>query len=87
MVIKTYGLSLLIGLQQGTRIPKANVANRASIAGNRVGGQVLQSRIGRFLDPIQVVGIASEFNVILQIGSFQPEFVWLHHEFLNGNRH
>ncbi len=67
MVIKTYGLRLLVSLHQGTRIPKANVANGASIAGNGCGGQVLQRRVGDFLDDIQVVSIASEFNVVRQI--------------------
>ena len=71
LVIKTYGLRLLVGLKQRTRIPETDVLNGALIPRNRRGRQIFHRRVGRLLDGVQLVGFSREVDVAIQIGSFQ----------------
>ncbi len=86
LVVETYGLCLLISLEEWTRIPEANVLNSALIPSNHFGRQVLQRRVRGFLNYLQVVRFSRELDVVRQISSFQLELVRLHHESLHESR-
>ena len=89
LVVKPYGLGLLIGLKQRTFIPEPNVLNRVLIPCQNGGCQIRHRRIGRFLDAVQLVCFSRELDVVFQIGSFEAQLVRLHHELLkeSGNQH
>src|ERR1700726_1797480 len=82
LVVEAYCLGLLISLSQRPRVPQTNVLDRVVIPCDRRGRQVRQGRIGGFLNSLELVGLARELDVILQIGDFERQLARLSKELL-----
>jgi hypothetical protein len=82
LVVEAYRLGLLISLKQRARVPQTNVLDRVFIPRDRRGRQVRQGRIGGLLDGLELVGLACELDVVLQIGGLERQFARLHKELL-----
>ena len=82
LIVEAYCLGLLIGLKQRPRVPQTNVLDRVFVPCDRRGRQVRQGRIGGFLNGLELVGLAGELDVVLQIGGLERQFARLHKELL-----
>ena len=86
LVVEAYRLGLLVGLQQRSRVPQADVMDRVFISCDHRGRQVGQGRIGDFLDFVELIGGAGERDVMLQIGGLKRQLARLHKELLEDDR-
>ena len=86
LVVEAYRLGLLIGLQQRPLVPQADVLDRVFIPCQHRGRQVSQRRVGSFLDGVELVGLASKRDVVLQIGGLERQLARLHKELLKDDR-
>src|SRR5271155_6193034 len=86
LIVEAYCLGLLIGLKKRPRVPQTNVLDRVLIPCDRRRRQVRQGRIGGFLDGLELVGLAGELYVVLQIRGLERQLARLHKELLNDNR-
>ena len=87
LIIEPYLLGLLVHLKQRAIVPETDVLDRVLISRNHLGRQVGQRRVGCFLDRVEAVGLPGELDVVLEIRSFEGQFVRLHHEPLKEGRH
>ena len=82
LIVEAYCLGLLIGLKQRPRVPQTNVLDRIFIPCDCRGRQVRQGRIGGLLDGLELVGLAGELDVVLQIRGLERQLARLHKELL-----
>ena len=86
VVVKPNGLRLLIGLLEWPLIPETNIVDRILVPGKNGWCQIRDGRVWRLLNFVEIVGVTSKLDVILQIGRFQAEFIGLYDERLHKSR-